>query len=246
MRTMNMDSRASLPLRVTAVVAVWAPCAVLLGFALKSPLAIAVLTVAVLAVSHVYARFESWSVAEASSGNHDAAVHRNDAGLATVSQADHFLASEFAAARRGRKVSLVMFELEGVTPSPGQAEGGIEADVLREFGRVLSQLTRRMNLSARYGWRSNTFISVLSGADAEAAAIFVQRVREATAVVSMPMPGFSAGIVEYHPDIPDPAQFAEAAQQALEAARASGRAVAVSTGADARQPGRQRYVSAAL
>lgn len=245
MRTLNPQPVAILPLRVVAVVAVWAPCAVLLGLGLGSPLAVAVLTVAVLSVSHVYARFEAQSVAEAV-WKHATALDLDDTGLASTSQADHFLASEFAAARRGRKVTLVIFGLDGIGSPSGEAALAGEADVLREFGKLLSGMTRRMNLTARYGWRSDAFLSVLSNADAEAAELFVKRVREMAASAGGALPDFSAGIVEYTPDILDPAQFVEAARQALQESRGSRKSVLAIPRGGPVPPGKKGYINVAF
>jgi GGDEF domain-containing protein len=242
MRTPNPQSEAALPLRVGAVVAVWAPCAVLLGLALGSPLAVAVLTLAILAVTYVQARFDAWSMADAA-WSHAGSAEADDTGLAAPSQADHFLASEFAAARRGRKVTLVMFGLDGVVHGSNGSGRQDGADVLRAFGCLLSGMTRRMNLTARYGWRSNVFLSVLSGADAEAAAGFVERVREAAAADGG-IPDFTAGIVEYTPDIADPAHFVEKARGAMQHARSGRESVVAQSHDEALQAGTKGWVNA--
>jgi diguanylate cyclase (GGDEF)-like protein len=135
-----------------------------------------------------------------------------------------FIAMEFAAARRGRAVTLALFgfdDFEGFA----QRHGAVEADhAVREFSRVLNRSTRKINLSARYGWRHETFLSVLADAHADGAAVFVARVRGEldTLRKNGPLPTISAGIAEYDASVKEPEELVRRAERALEAARAAG------------------------
>lgn len=144
--------------------------------------------------------------------------------LASGFYADHFVSSEFAAARRGRKVTLVMFGFDGFEHFSATNGASVTDRVLREFGQVLKDLTRQMNISARYGWRADAFLSVLSDADADGAELFVQRVRSAweDAADTGPRPSISAGIAEFQPGLASPEDFVNSAEQVLAEARADG------------------------
>jgi GGDEF domain-containing protein len=133
--------------------------------------------------------------------------------------ADHFIAKEFAAARRGRDVALVMFGFRHFDEFAEREGTEAACEALREFGRVLRKLTRRMNVSGRCAWRAGSFLSVLSDADAKAADAFIHRVRDAAVATKVKMPEIDAGIAVYQPHLESPEAFVEAAERALAAAR---------------------------
>jgi diguanylate cyclase (GGDEF)-like protein len=138
-------------------------------------------------------------------------------GLANRRQLEHDLRREFAAARRGRRLIAVMFDLNDFKEF-NDRHGHVAGDeALRAFGAALAAETRRMNLAARYG--GDEFMVLLADSDAEGATIFLQRVAE-----RFPPPGshprvaeisFSAGFAEYQPDMEDPRELVEAADRAL-------------------------------
>ncbi|HSJ24311.1 MAG TPA: diguanylate cyclase [Longimicrobiales bacterium] len=136
---------------------------------------------------------------------------------------EQFLAREFEAARRGRAVTLVMFGFSDFETFAEREGDAAAAGAVHEFGQLLQRLTRRMNLTARYRWRADTFLSVLSDADAAAAQGFVHNVRKAAAAAGVRLPAVEAGIVAFHPDMDSPEAFVERARQALEAARTAAR-----------------------
>ena len=81
-------------------------------------------------------------------------------GLPNHRHAAVFLDAAFSAADRGQPVSVVLFSLdqfERIDERFGQETG---EQVLRRFGAILTELTRRMDLSAR--WSGQEFVSVLS------------------------------------------------------------------------------------
>jgi putative two-component system response regulator len=134
-----------------------------------------------------------------------------------------FLANEFAAAQRGRLLSVVLFDLDhfkAYNDTYGH-EAGDEA--LERFGEVLIRTTRRMNLSGRLG--GEEFISILAGSDAHGATIFADRVRTALAALNLgagPLT-VSAGVAEYDETIRDPKMLIAAADKALYEAKRHGR-----------------------
>ncbi len=143
-------------------------------------------------------------------------------GLPSGAQARLLLENEFWAARRGRPVAVVLFELDGFSRYLA-TEGDAAADqALASFGDILNSTTRRMNLSARLG--PARFMSILDGSDDEGALGFAERVREAFAGTTSGGHGLlvSAGIAGYQPSMSDPGDLAAAAELALQRAREAG------------------------
>jgi diguanylate cyclase (GGDEF)-like protein len=86
------------------------------------------------------------------------------------------LEREVAAARRGRPLAAVIFDLDnfkGYNDSLGHLAGD---EALRVFSRILGAENRAMNMVARYG--GDEFVSVLGEAQAAGAENYVRRVRE--------------------------------------------------------------------
>jgi GGDEF domain-containing protein len=205
--------------RAAALVPLWLGGSALIMLAGGAPLPVLLLTGAMLSVT-----FAVVQLVQPSSGLLLPLRVRNllhlDVSSGHAAEAHHFLGREFAAARRGRNVTLVMFAFSAFDEFV-EAEGSRAAtDAIHEFGAVLDRMTRRMNLSARCGWRADSFLSVLSNADADAAQVFIGRVREAASDARVPMPAIEAGVAVFQPHYQDPADFVAAAERALAAARA--------------------------
>jgi diguanylate cyclase (GGDEF)-like protein len=137
--------------------------------------------------------------------------------LSNRRQLERDLAREFAAAQRGRRLTVVMFDLNGFKPYNDRYGHLAGDEAIRRFGAALAAETRAMNIAARYG--GDEFISVLADAGRAEAEIFVGRLRQ-----RFPGPqakeqerelGFSAGIAEYTPGMNAPAQLIAAADVAL-------------------------------
>lgn len=96
-------------------------------------------------------------------------------GLYNRRQLDIHLGQEFAAAERGRPLSVVLFDVDGFKTF-NDREGHVVGDrVLAAVGRLLREETRAMNLAARYG--GDEFMVVLSDTDAEGADKHVERIQ---------------------------------------------------------------------
>lgn len=138
-------------------------------------------------------------------------------GLANRRQLERDLGREFAAARRGRKLVAVMFDLNAFK-AYNDRHGHLAGDqALRAFGAVLTTETRAMNLAARYG--GDEFVALLADSDFFGAQIFIQRVKQQFADTSLGL-GFgaltvSAGMAEYQSEMLHPAHLLAAADRAL-------------------------------
>ncbi len=136
--------------------------------------------------------------------------------------ADLFLEKEFAAAERGRELTVVLFDIDAFKGYNDKHGHMIGDDALRAFVDVLEARTRRMDLSARYG--GEEFITILSGATLEPALRFAESIRQGIAEIAR-VPPFtvSAGVAEYHDKMDSPRDLVTAADEALYRAKADGR-----------------------
>ena len=84
------------------------------------------------------------------------------------------LAKETAAAVRGRRLAVVIFDVDGFK-AHNDARGHLEGDrALRLIAQILSSVGRAMNLVARFG--GDEFISVLSESSIAGAELYAERV----------------------------------------------------------------------
>jgi len=144
-------------------------------------------------------------------------------GLANRRQLERELAREFAAARRGRRVVAVVFDLDGFK-AYNDRYGHLAGDeLLRAFGDLLASETRAMNLAARYG--GDEFVVVLSDSDRASAQAFVDRVQAAfpqrAAQLGRAWVTVSAGVAEYDPSMQGPHDLIAAADRALYEAKSA-------------------------
>lgn len=96
-------------------------------------------------------------------------------GLPNRRHADLALEAHFAAAGRGQKLAVVLFDLDHfrqINDRHGHKAGD---HALRTFAQILKRNTRRMDLSARFG--GEEFITVLSNCDLAGAQFFAARVQ---------------------------------------------------------------------
>ena len=144
-------------------------------------------------------------------------------GMPNRRLADLFLEKEFAAAVRGRKLAVVLFDLDGFKKYNDRHGHAAGDEALRTFVRALESRTRRMDLSARYG--GEEFIAILSGGDVTAAVRFAESVREALGLEEHGSERFtvSAGIAEYAAGMEGVTDLISAADSALYRAKRDGR-----------------------
>jgi diguanylate cyclase (GGDEF)-like protein len=84
------------------------------------------------------------------------------------------LRREIAAARRGRPVCVILFDLNDFKVLNDRFGHVVGDQILRSFGRILRSETRAMNIAARYG--GDEFITVLTDISREGAESHAQRV----------------------------------------------------------------------
>jgi diguanylate cyclase (GGDEF)-like protein len=134
-----------------------------------------------------------------------------------------FLENEFAAAERGRPLSVVLFDLDDFKRYNDRYGHVVGDQALAAFAEILSQTTRKMNLSARFG--GEEFLSVLAGSDVEGALVFAERVRSAIRTKKFPNGTLtvSAGVAAHHPSMRSPDELLAAADHALYQAKHDGK-----------------------
>lgn len=136
--------------------------------------------------------------------------------------AEIFLEKEFAAARRGRPLTVVLFDLDRFKDYNDRFGHAAGDEALKTFVRLLHARTRTMDLSARYG--GEEFIAVLSGGGLESGVRFAESVRSALATSDGPRPfTVSAGVAEYARTMEEYAELVAAADAALYEAKENGR-----------------------
>jgi diguanylate cyclase (GGDEF)-like protein len=151
------------------------------------------------------------------------ALTDNLTGLPNRRYARAFLETEFAAARRGQPLSVVLFDLDHFK-SFNDLHGHRAGDrALERFGELLSSTTRKMDLSSRFG--GEEFLTVLPGSDEAASVQFAERVRQSLEGVRFPQGSLtvSSGVASYHPSMRSPDELTAAADLALYRAKRDGR-----------------------
>lgn len=144
-------------------------------------------------------------------------------GLYNRRQLELDLTREFAAARRGRKLFAVMFDINGFKEY-NDVFGHVAGDeVLRMFGEVLTAETRSMNPPARYG--GDEFVALLTDTNIHGAHLFTERVRrQFSLTVAKLRPAslsVAAGFAEFQPEMRGPDELIDAADRALYVSKAN-------------------------
>jgi diguanylate cyclase (GGDEF)-like protein len=135
-------------------------------------------------------------------------------GLPNRRHLEMFLHTEFAAARRGRRLSLVLFDLDHFKVYNDRVGHQAGDDALRAFARILLRETRAMNLASRYG--GDEFLCVLAGANRRGALRHAGRIRKACqADGTLREIGVSAGVAEFDVRMQGPADLIRAADSDL-------------------------------
>ncbi len=143
-------------------------------------------------------------------------------GLPNHRHAAVFLDAAFSGAARGQPVSVVFFSLDDFDTINERFGRQTGEQVLRRFGAILTELTRRMDLSAR--WNGRDFVSILSRCKAGGAAAFTSRVQDELRADIFPWGkvSASAGIAEFDPGMGSLELLLAAADRAAFVAREGG------------------------
>jgi diguanylate cyclase (GGDEF)-like protein len=135
-------------------------------------------------------------------------------GLPNRRHMEMFLEKEFAAAIRGRPLSLAIFDLDDFkryNDTEGHQAGD---DVLRRFARLLSTHIRAMNLAVRYG--GDEFVVILSDTPADGALALADRILdEVRRDPDMAGVGASAGVAAFDLDMNGADDLLRSADEAL-------------------------------
>jgi diguanylate cyclase (GGDEF)-like protein len=141
-------------------------------------------------------------------------------GLANRRHLEMFLDKEFAAARRGRKLAVLLLDLDHFKLYNDRRGHQAGDDVLRAFGRLLAAETRAMNLAARYG--GDEFVILLSDSDLAGARIHADRLIESVAAEpDLEEVGVTVGVASYSAEVADPKELIRIADRDLYRRKAS-------------------------
>ncbi len=144
-------------------------------------------------------------------------------GLPNRRLLDFMLEKEFAAALRGRPVSVVLFDIDEFSTYNARYGRRAGDTVLTEVGATFDRHMRMMNIGGRYD--GDSFLALLSGENVDGAWVFAERTREAIAGITLPSglrPRVSVGVAGYEAWMRTPSELVELAARALEAARRQG------------------------
>lgn len=149
-------------------------------------------------------------------------------GLPNRRHLEIFLDKEFAAAKRGRMLAAILFDLDNFKMYNDAAGHQAGDEALHAFGEILLAQTRAMNLAARYG--GDEFITVLAEVDRAGALKHAERIAEAVEahpLLSVAGIRASAGVATYDPRMNIPADLIRAADSDLYARKAIRRVIVV-------------------
>lgn len=137
-------------------------------------------------------------------------------GLPNRRLVDFVLDKEFAAAIRGRPLSLVSVDVDGFAAYNGRHGRAAGDRALQLVAQQIDRHMRRMNLGGRY--RDDQFLCVLSGERVDGAWVFADRLRAAIAEMLLPTGEHltvSVGIAPYERRMRDAGELIEAAGEAV-------------------------------
>lgn len=169
------------------------------------------------------------TVTDARNGALRNATQNQDTGLATPFAAERMLATEFAAAQRGRPLTVVLIRLEQYPRYVAKHGRPVGKQLQRLAGRSLAKSRRGMHLTAHHGRDGVTFLSILSSMDVNGASVYAKRVRrDLLTLPGVPQaPGVSIGIVPYDMSMREPSELVEQAERALRKGSESGGRIVV-------------------
>lgn len=145
-------------------------------------------------------------------------------GLAMPPLAEATLAMQFAAAQRGRSLSVMLVRVEQLARYTSRHGRPMTDRLLRTAARTVARNTRNMNLSAHHRGDEANFLLILCDTPLEGACTFAKRLRREL----MTLPGFpegvavSAGVASYDHDQSTPEDLLDRAERALAKGTAAG------------------------
>lgn len=139
-------------------------------------------------------------------------------GLSTVPAAERTLALEFAAAQRGRPLTIVLFRVTEIRAYASRHGQAVAEQLLRSASRVLARNRRQMHVAAHHGSGRDTFLSILSGMDIEGASVYARRMRKEIMTLSgLPEPpSVAVGIAMYDLSMGTKRDLIDQARRALD------------------------------
>jgi diguanylate cyclase (GGDEF)-like protein len=132
-----------------------------------------------------------------------------------------YLEKEFAAARRGRRLTVLLFEIDDFDELVREKGRATTDALLRAFGEILVNQTRAMNLAARFD--EHQFVVGLADADRRAGFIHASRIARALEGHALLGPAgihASVGIASFSPRLKSFDDLLRGARTDLEARRA--------------------------
>lgn len=221
-------NQAQLTLPFTAASALTAGCAAVgLGYLFSLPvtpnLAVVFIPFFAAAFTALLVITGERAIAQTRSDMETRVIRDPQTGLMPAHMADRVLAVEFAAAQRGRPLTIVLFSIDDFSRQASSHGAAAATRWRRAAARVLRQRTRGMNVSARC--RSDgLFLTILSDVSLEGACTFASRVRrDYAALMQAGEPhSLSAGVAEYDTSMNAPAELIGRAHRALARAQAEG------------------------
>ncbi len=133
------------------------------------------------------------------------------------------LEKEFAAAMRGRPLSLVLFDMDGFSAYNARYGRRAGDEAIQQVGGMFDRHMRMMNIGGRF--ESDAFLAILSGEKRDGAWVFAERTREAIAGMTLTTglkPTVSVGIAAYEPWMRSPNELLDLVAKAQRGARSAG------------------------
>lgn len=150
-------------------------------------------------------------------------------GLTTEEIAREALVREFAAAQRGRPLTVALVRLDGLPRYRAQHGGPVADQLVRVAARTLVRHRRGMHIAAAHA-REGMFLSILSGSDLQGAGVYAARLRADLMQPKAlpPFDGVSIGIAAFDVSMESPGDLIRRAMYALEkGAEAGGKVMVV-------------------
>ena len=157
------------------------------------------------------------------------ALRDPETDLPTRRATELFLEKEFAGARRGDALTLVLFDLDGFADFVEGYGRDLSRQVLEKVGAVFHETSREADLTGR--WGSQEFLAVLPGEDERGAGTFAERVRTKADMLEFHQSDgtvltsgitVSAGVAEFEEGMQGAEELLERTHRAMHAAKAKG------------------------